>query len=147
MIIKHEKNISAVNEIFGTMTDDEKIFSAGEAGDTEIPKEYASPKDYENSPVESVIVYEGDIPISYCDIWVKDSIGEICVGTRRGFRRNGYASAVLAEAIEVFRADVRLAKLRYYLHQGNVGSLNLARKFGFVEFGNNEYYIGLELCK
>jgi len=150
--IKYGKNRQAVNEIFSTMTNSEKIHLAGEAGSSRVPKEYVSKEEYgpKGTSIENVIIYKGKTPVSFCDIWAnKPGRGYICIGTRGGeeYRGKGYASKALSEAIKLFDKNKNLDELDYYPHKDNIESINLAKKFGFKEFENNEYFVGLALYK
>lgn len=150
--ITYGKNRKAVNEIFNTMTNTEKIHLAGEAGSSRVPKEYVSAEEYgpKGTSIENVIIYQGKTPVSFCDVWANSpGRGYICIGTRGGaeYRGKGYASKALSEAIKLFKDNPNLNELDYYPHQGNASSINLAKKFGFKEFENNEYFVGLGLFK
>lgn len=150
--VKYGKNRKAVNDIFNSMSDQEKIHLAGEAGSSRVPKEYVSAKEYgpKGTIADSVVIYNGKTPVAFCDIWgSQGNRGFIAIGTRGGnaFRGKGYASKALSEAIKSFYANPNLKELDYYPHQGNTASINLAKKFGFKEFENNEYFVGLGLFK
>lgn len=150
--INYTRNRDAVNSIFNTMNDKEKINLAGTAGSAKVPKQYVSKREYgkNSNLVDTHVVYNGKMPVAFCDIWnFKDGRALIAIGTRGGdsFRHKGYASIALQEGIKSFKLNPNLNELDYYIHSGNNASLMLAKKHGFKEFENNEYFTGLKLTK
>jgi hypothetical protein len=150
--VKYGKNRKAVNDIFNSMSDQEKIHLAGEAGSSRVPKEYVSAKEYgpKGQIMDSVVIYNGKIPVAFCDIWAgQNGRGFIAIGTRGGqaFRGKGYASKALQESIKAFNNMPQLKELDYYPHAGNIASINLAKKHGFKVFEENQYFTGLGLFK
>lgn len=150
--ISLKKNRNSVNDIFNSMTDQEKIYLAGTAGSNKVPKQYVSSKEYKQngSLVDTHVVYNGKKPVAFCDIWYwKDGKAYIAIGTRGGdaFRHKGYASKALNEAIISFKLNPNLTELLYYPHAGNEASKRLAIKHGFKIFEENKYFTGLSLAK
>lgn len=150
--VKYVRNRNAVNSIFNSMSDKEKINLAGTAGSNKVPKQYVSKKEYgpKSSLINTHIVYNGKMPVAFCDLWnFNNGRALIAVGTRggKGFRNKGYASRALTEGINSFKANPNLKELDYYVHAGNDASISLARKYGFKVFEQNEYFTGLSLTK
>lgn len=150
--VKHTKDIKAVNSIFDSMSNKEKIYLAGTAGSNKVPKQYVTAKEYgpKGGLVSSHIVYNGKMPVAFCDTWTwRNGKALITIGTRggSGFRNKGYASKALTEAIASFKSDPKLKELLYYPHSGNNASVALAKKYGFKTFEENEYFTGLSLTK
>ena len=116
------------------MEDKEKRFLAGSVINDMIPNEYVSDEEYgpESTLLNTTIVWDGDIPIAFCDVWMNSHMkGEIAIGTRPTHRGKGYATKAMQETIEWFCGMDGLDALCYYSHTENKASIALAQKLGF----------------
>lgn len=150
--ITHRPNSEAVNDIFASMTDVEKRFLAGSVVNDMVPNEYVSREKYEheNALLNTSIIWEGDIPIAFCDVWLnRPQEGDISIGTRNGkeYRNKGYATLAINEAIRWFNKFDGLNVLCYYTHVNNKSSILFVQKLGFKIFFQDEQITGLELQK
>lgn len=149
IIIKYDRNRNDVNDIYNTMTTQDKIFLAGEIGNPIAPKEYASAKEYgkHGSLLFHVTAYVDNTPVAFADVFEHkgaSKTGELCMGTRNGkkYRRKGYATVVVTEVIKWFKKESNLKELRWYAHAGNIGSIELAKKCKFKKYDDKGEYKG-----
>lgn len=147
--IRYTRNRKDVNNIYNTMTTKDKIFLAGEIGNPVAPKEYASAKEYgrKGSLLFHAILYKNNIPVAFADVFEHkgaEKTGEVCIGTRNGrqYRRKGYGTMVINEAVNWFKNQSKLKELRWYAHSGNDASISLAKKTGFKKFNDKGEYKG-----
>ena len=155
--ISNKKDRNAVNEIYNSMSREEKYYLDGEIGNDKVPKEYATHRRYETNNAGLLMhatIFADKIPVSFVDVYDHDKsngyIGEICVGTRGGdeYRNKGYASMAIQKAIEWFNDDDnKMIDLRYYVHSKNKPSIKFAIKNKFKLINDNGDYATLIIRK
>lgn len=137
--IRHTKDRKAVNEIYRSMSKQEKKFLAGEIDSKRIPRQYVSAEEYgpKGTSVRNTIVYYKGKPVAFVDVWNnRKGIGEIALGTRGGdqYRRKGFATKAIDDTMKWYKKS-NLDQLQWNAEKANTSSVNMSKKYGFKERG------------
>ena len=131
-----------VNSIVGTLSKKEKQFlGAPEKGDW-IDKKYEN--ETLANKANTFISKLGDTPVSFVEVWTNGGrVGQIALATRNDpqYRGKGYASKNVEEAIKWCEryGKKSIDELEWIADRNNVASVNLGKKYGFVEDDPNKH--------
>ena len=141
-IKRNAKYTDDINDIVKTLSPKEKEFlGAPKKGDW-IDKKYE--KDTLKEKAASFVTKHKDVPISFVEIWTNGGdVGQIALATRNdpAYRGKGYASKNIEEALQwVDRyGKTSIKELEWIADRNNVASVNLGKKYGFVEDDPNKH--------
>lgn len=125
-----------VNDIVRTLSKKERDFLGAEDDKDWIEKEHE--KDTLKNKAKTFVTKQGDIPISMLEIWTNGGrTGQISIATRSGdeYRGKGLASQNVKRAIKWCDryGNKSIDELEWIADRNNQASINLAKKYGFVE--------------
>ena len=131
-----------VNDIVRTLSDKEKKFlGAPDKGDW-IDKKYE--KDTLKNKAATFLTKYNDVPVSFVEVWTNGGdVGQIALATRNDpkYRGKGYASKNVEDAIKWCNkyGSKSIKELEWIADRNNVASVNLGKKYGFVEDDPNKH--------
>lgn len=129
--VRKGRNRSAVNDIFRTMTPQERKFLVG----NERARVYATKDMYgsKSTNVASFVRYYNNKPVSFFDVYENaPGVGEVAVGSRADSRGKGHAKITAQRAIDYIRKQRQLTTLEWKPDSNNTSSIALAKSLGFV---------------
>ena len=146
-------NINSSNEIFSTLTKEEKNLVFGNNSYDNPPRKFIK-KDAAKYLIDQVLVKYGDVPISAADIWNQGN-GEVSISimTRNDpkYRKKGFSDKAVKAAIKAFEKSKDLKIMSWGAWEQNKGSRRLAEKNGFkyvrTSDPGGENYVIYELRK
>lgn len=132
---RHDKIVRKENDIYGTMSKKERYYLAGK----EDERDYASTDEHSKYVVYSFVKTLENTPVSFLDIWQdSEESGAIAISVRSDKRWQGLAKEAVEKGLEYFKAHPELGALNWYVNMANKPSIELAKKYGFVEAGKLE---------
>ena len=141
-IRRNRPHTDDINDIVRTLSKKERDFLGAEDGKDWIDK------NYENETLlnkaNSFVIKQGNTPVSFVEIWTNGgTTGQISLATRNDpqYRGKGYASQNVEKAIKwVDKYGKKSVKeLEWIADRNNTASINLAKKYGFVEDDPNKH--------
>ena len=137
----YSKNAKKANDIYKTLTDEEKYHLTGDPYDDSkhFDKKYETQKNYEQAAVYSLIMEVKDVPVSMIDIYDHGDKGAVAIAVRNDekYRGKGYATESAKRALEWFEQNPDILQLDWSTFSDNYESQKLAEKMGF-EFNKEE---------
>lgn len=133
----YSHNIKKANDIYKTLTDEEKHHLTGNVYDDNAPyydKKYeSSQRSYNRASVYSFLTEVKDVPVSLIDVYDHDGIGLVSIMVRNDekYRGKGYAKESVKRALDWFEQNPDILQLDWAAHYDNVGSQKLAEEMGF----------------
>ena len=131
-----------VNDIVRTLSKKERDFLGAADNEDWIDKKYE--RDTLVNKAKTFVSKEGDTPVSFIEIWTDGGrTGQISLATRNDpkYRGKGYASKNVEQAIKwVDRyGNKSIDELEWIADRKNTASVNLGKKYGFVEDNPNKH--------
>ncbi len=131
-----------INNIVRTLSKKEKEFLGAPENEDWINKKYE--KETLAEKANSFVTKNGDTPISFVEVWSNGGrVGQIALATRNDpeYRGKGYASKNVEEAIKWCDryGNKSLDELEWIADKNNIASVNLGKKYGFVEDDPNKH--------
>ena len=131
-----------VNDIVRTLSKKERDFLGAADNEDWIDKKYE--RDTLVNKAKTFVSKEGDTPVSFVEIWTDGGrTGQIALATRNDpkYRGKGYASKNVEQAIKwVDRyGNKSIDELEWIADRKNTASVNLGKKYGFVEDNPNKH--------
>lgn len=139
-IIKQNKSVNKVNEIYNTLTDKEKALVTG----SDIPPDkFTTREEYGKYLYTSNIMTILKTPIAVVNVWWEgNSEAAISLMTRNDpeYRNKGHASKLVEETIKQVKDSNRILNLYWDVRIDNIPSIKLAEKYGFKkDYDNGEW--------
>lgn len=142
-IRKHGKSsLKDLNDIYDTLSDDEKRLVAATPKDQKPDKYFMDPNTYdENARVASFLEKYNDIPVASFDIWGNVPFDEhgadLSVMTRSGeeYRHKGFANDAVQRGMKWLENNDKYTNAYWLVRKDNTKSINLAEKNGFKNVG------------
>ena len=128
-----KKDVAASNNIYKTLSEDEKRMVMGVVGNKPVPKKYTNELEYGSGLVKSFMVKHGDVPISVFDIWKEDSTSvAVSLMTRSGnkYRGKGYSKQNIDRAMK-YLDNSKYENIYWDVRKDNAASKHLAKEYGF----------------
>ncbi len=134
-IKEYSRNAKKANDIYKTLTDEEKKHLTANPYDDNphFDKVYEKQKDYKSAAF-SLIKEVKDVPVSAIDVFDQgNGVGAIAVMVRNGeqYRGKGYAKESVKRALDWFEQNPDILQLDWVTFSDNYGSQKLAEKMGF----------------
>jgi len=131
-----------INDIVRTLSKKERNFLGAEEGKDWIEKEHEN--ETLLNKANSFVIKQGNTPVSFVEIWTNGGkTGQIALATRNDpkYRGKGYASKNVKAAIDwVDRYGSKsIDELEWIADRNNTASINLGKKYGFVEDDPNKH--------
>lgn len=127
-------SLKDLNEIYDTLSDDEKRKVNGIESGKKPPKFFIDPKEYDaKSHVNSFLTKYKNVPVSSFDIWREnDTDVALSVMTRGGseYRGKGFANDAVKRGINYLEKS-GYTTAYWDVRKDNTASINLAKKYGF----------------
>lgn len=136
----YRRNADKANEIFKTLTDEEKYYLTAE----KKPKQYVSKEEYgkDSTNVYSRIEYYADKGASFFDVWCNDNgVGEVSIAVRNDpdFRGKGYSKRAMEAGLKWFEQNKDMQWLVWGVNANNTASRKLAEKYGFHHYKSYDH--------
>lgn len=140
-ILTNRKTTEDVNSIVRTLTDHEKKLLNTSLNEDYIEGPEGEIRAYQ-SLVKRIIQRDGDIPVSFLDLYTDDGIsGDVAIATRNDvkYRGKGYAMMSVKELTDWFDryGHKQLKDLKWWAMSENAASINLAKEAGFKKQKSN----------
>ena len=141
--VRRNKNTTDdVNDIVRTLSKQEKAFLGADKDKDWIEKEFE--KETLENKAATFVTKHGDIPVSFVEVWTNGGdVGQIALATRNDpkYRGKGYASKNVEEAIKWCDryGKTSIKELEWIADRNNTASINLGKKYGFVEDDPNKH--------
>lgn len=131
-----------VNDIVRTLSKKERDFLGAADNEDWIDKKYE--RDTLVNKAKTFVSKEGDTPVSFVEIWTNGGrTGQISLATRNDpkYRGKGYASKTVEQAIKWADryGNKSIDELEWIADRKNTASVNLGKKYGFVEDNPNKH--------
>lgn len=131
-----------VNDIVRTLSKKERDFLGAADNEDWIDKKYE--RDTLVNKAKTFVSKEGDTPVSFIEIWTDGGrTGQISLATRNDpkYRGKGYASKNVEQAIKWADryGNKSIDELEWIADRKNTASVNLGKKYGFVEDNPNKH--------
>lgn len=141
--IENHTTTDDVNKIVRSLSlNDKKLLGASKYDDW-IDPEY----EYQTSPniAKRYVTKYNEMPVSFIEVWDNGGdIGEIALATRSGskYRGKGIASNNVKRVMDWYNryGYKNLKELQWNVDRENSASIALAKKYGFRELNEEEYY-------
>ena len=135
-IIRNKPYTDDINNIVRTLSKKERGFLGAEDGKDWIEKKYE--RETLINKANSFVTKHRNTPVSFVEIWTNGGrTGQISLATRNDqkYRSKGYASKTVEKAIQwVDRYGSKsIDQLEWIADKNNTASINMAKKYGFVE--------------
>lgn len=141
-IARNKPYTDDINDVVNTLSKKEKDFLGASEKEDWINKNYEN--DTLKEKAVSFVTKVGDTPVSFAEVWTNGGrVGQIAVATRNGseFRGKGYASKNIKDAIAWCDkyGNKSIDELEWIADRNNIASVNLGKKYGFVEDDPNKH--------
>ena len=141
-IVRNKQYTDDVNDIVRSLSNKEKDFLGASRNEDWIDKKYEN--DTLKEKAVTFVSKHNDVPVSFVEVWTNGSdVGQIALATRNDpqYRGKGYASKNVKDAIEWCDkyGNKSIKELEWIADRNNVASINLGKKYGFVEDDPNKH--------
>ena len=141
-VSRNKPHTDDVNDIVRTLSKKERDFLGAADNEDWIDKKYE--RNALVNKAKTFVSKEGDTPVSFIEIWTNGGrTGQIALATRNDpkYRGKGYASKNVEQAIKwVDRyGNKSIDELEWIADRKNTASVNLGKKYGFVEDNPNKH--------
>lgn len=141
-ISRNKPHTDDINDIVSTLSKKEKDFLGAPSKEDWIDKKHEA--DTLRNKAVSFVSKNGDVPISFVEVWTDGGrTGQIALATRNDpeYRGKGYASKNVKEAIDWCDryGKQSIDELEWIADRRNTASVNLGKKYGFVEDDPNKH--------
>lgn len=141
-VSRNKPHTDDVNDIVRTLSKKERDFLG--AADNEDWIDKKSERDTLVNKAKTFVSKEGGTPVSFVEIWTNGGrTGQISLATRNDpkYRGKGYASKNVEQAIKWADryGNKSIDELEWIADRKNTASVNLGKKYGFVEDNPNKH--------
>ena len=141
-VLRNKPYTDDINDIVRTLSSKEKQFLGAPEDEDWIDKKYE--KETLTNKAASFVTKQGDTPVSFVEVWTNGGrVGQISLATRNDpqYRGKGYASSNVKQALDWCSkyGKQSIDELEWIADRKNVASINLGKKYGFVEDDPNKH--------